>query len=168
MLAHFYERHNRLHATQTTRPGRWPYSAQSRASSVPKRPKLRRHASHCTICKHPERDAIEEAFLHWWRPVDLAAHFKLGSRLVVYRHSHALGLFQRRAARTQHALGYIIEQAESVTATADSVIRAVRVLGCLDDEGRWVEPAKRVIVTHQHLDTRVEKKMALIPSESAT
>lgn len=133
------------------------------------------HQAHCTICNHPERDAIEQAFLHWWRPGDLAYHFKLGNRLAVYRHAHATGLFQRRLDRTQHALGYIIEQAESVKPTADSIIRAVRALGCLDQNGRWHEPRKEVLITHQYLetpalllDTPVEKKPNLIAGESTT
>lgn len=129
---------------------------------------LKCHESHCTICKHQERQAIEQAFLHWWSPMEIAIHFNLGNRMVVYRHAHAFDLFQRRTARTRHALEHIVEHAEAVAPTADSVIRAVRALGCLDENGRWAEPPKRVIVTHEFLDTRVEKKMNLIPSQSAT
>lgn len=114
---------------------------------------LNHHEAHCSICRHPQRADIDQAFLHWWRPTDIAAHFKL-DRLTVYRHAHALGLFRRRAARTQHALGCIIEQAETVTATADSIIRAVRAHACLDENGRWHEPRKEVIVTHQYVDLR--------------
>lgn len=135
----------------------------------------RRHESHCTICNHPEREAIEQAFLHWWRPTDLAYHFKLGNRLVVYRHAHAMNLFERRTARTHHALGYMIEQAESVTPTADSIIRAIRALSCIDQDGRWHEPRKEVLIIHQHLetpapllDTPVEKKTGLIAPDSTT
>ncbi len=111
-----------------------------------------RHEGHCTICNHPERDAIEQAFLHWWRPSDLAYQFNLGNRLVVYRHAHAVGLFERRLARTQHALGYVVEKAQNVRPTADGVIRAVRALGCLDQDGRWREPRKEVLITHQYLN----------------
>jgi len=158
-------------APETTEPRRLKPAKRRPAKPV----SIRYHAAHCTICNHPERDAIDEAFLHWWRPGDIAHHFQLGHRLVVYRHAHATGLFQRRLDRTQHALGYIVEQAESVRPTADSVIRAVRALGCLDQNGRWHEPRKEVLITHQYLetplqllDTPVEKKTNLIPSESAT
>lgn len=151
-------------------PIRAPRSPQQNPNHPPAKAEdinLSRHAARCTICRHPQRDAIEQAFLHWWRPTDLAAHFKLGHRLAVYRHAHAFGLFERRKARTQHALGYIIEQAESVAATAESVIRAVKILGCLDENGRWIEPRKEVIITHRLIDTRVEQKRGLSQSESA-
>ncbi|MGH9734321.1 MAG: hypothetical protein ACRD8A_07010 [Candidatus Acidiferrales bacterium] len=167
-----------LRARQTNDPTGEPDEppAPRRSKKRPaKEMNINRHESHCTICNHPERDAIDEAFLHWWRATDLAYHFKLGNRLVVYRHAHAVGLFERRTARTQHALGYIIEQAESVTPTADSIIRAVRALGCIDQNGRWHEPRKEVLITHQYiespaplLDTPVEKESNLISAESAT
>jgi hypothetical protein len=147
---------------------------------------MKRHVSHCTICKHPERAAIDQAFLHWWPIADLAYYFKLGNRLVVYRHAHALGLFEKRGARTQHALGYMIEQAQTVTPTGDCIIRAIRALSCLDENGRWHEPRKEVLIMHQYLDTpaarlnshpdipsqlldtRVEKKSGLIDAKSTT
>jgi hypothetical protein len=118
---------------------------------------MKRHVSHCTICKHPERAAIDQAFLHWWPIADLAYHFKLGNRLVVYRHAHALGLFETRRARTQHALGYMIEQAQTVTPTGDCIIRAIRALSCLDENGRWHEPRKEVLIMHQYLDTPAQR-----------
>jgi len=147
-------------------PVRAPYKPRHRSGQT--EINLKCHESHCTICKHPERDAIEHAFLHWWSPMEIAIHFNLGNRMVVYRHAHAFDLFERRTARTRHALEHIVEHAEAVAPTADSVIRAVRALGCLDENGRWAEPPKRVIVTHEFLDTRVEKKMNLIPGQSAT
>jgi len=110
---------------------------------------LSHHAARCSICQHPDRDAIEQAFLHWERPGDIAYHFGLGSRLVVYRHARALALSQRRNERGQHALGYLIEQAQSVKPTADSIIRAVKALSCFDADGRYREPRKEVVITHQ-------------------
>jgi hypothetical protein len=123
-----------------------------RAPRKPRRPSRiieinpNRHRAHCTICNHPERDAIEQAFLHWWRTSAIVYQFKLPNRLVLYRHAQALRLFERRKARTEHALGYIVEKADYVEPTADSVIRA---LGCIDDNGRWAEPRKHVVVTHE-------------------
>lgn len=163
-------------ATETAQPDDLRASKSSKRRSADRPISVgRRHESHCTICNHPERDAIEQAFLHWWRATDLAYHFKLGNRLVVYRHAHAMNLFERRATRTQHALGYMIEQAESVTPTADSIIRAIRALSCIDQDGRWHEPRKEVLIIHQHLetpapllDTPVEKKSGLIPTDSTT
>lgn len=112
---------------------------------------LSHHAARCGICNHPDRDAIEQAFLHWERPGEIAYHFGLGSRLVVYRHARALGLSQRRNERGQHALGYLIEQAPSVKPTADSIIRAVKALGCFDTDGHYREPRREILITHQVL-----------------
>jgi hypothetical protein len=111
------------------------------------KPLLNYHAAQCPICNHPEREAIEQGFLHWRRVSHLAHEFKLGHRSIVYRHAHALGLFERRAARMRHALGYIIEQAENTTPTADGIIRAIRAYSCLDDNGRWTDPPKRLIIS---------------------
>lgn len=119
---------------------------------------LSHHEAHCTICQHPDRDAIDQAFLHWERPSAIAHNFNLGNRRTVYRHAHALGLYQLRGIQTRRTLEFIMEQAESVTATADTVIRAVRAYSCVGEDGVWTEPTKRAIITHEYLDARVEKK----------
>ena len=114
---------------------------------------LTHHQPLCTICNHPDRDAIDEAFLHWERPSAIAHHFQLNDRRILYRHAHALDLFRKRAARSRRALEFIMEQAETVTATADSVIRAVKAHACLDEDGHWHEPVKRLIITHRYVDS---------------
>jgi hypothetical protein len=117
---------------------------------------LNHHEAHCTICNHPARETIEQGFLHWQRSSALAREFRLGDRRVVYRHALVLGLYEIRAARSRRALEFIMEQAESVPATADTVIRAVRAHSCLGEDGRWTEPSKRVHITHEYADpTRI-------------
>jgi hypothetical protein len=39
---------------------------------------LERHSRRCIICHHPEREAIEEEFVHWRSPSRLAHDYKLG------------------------------------------------------------------------------------------
>jgi hypothetical protein len=112
-------------------------------------PDLNYHRIRCTICSHPDREAIEQDFLHWVRPSTITHEYQLGDRRAVGRHARAFGLFEQRTARTQHALDLIIEQAETVEATANDIIRAVRAHSCLDENGRWHEPTRRVIITHQ-------------------
>ena len=112
---------------------------------------LTHHEAHCTVCRHPDRDAIEQCFLHWQRPSSIAYEFQLTDRRVVYRHARALGLYQQRATRARRSLEFIMEQAETVKATADSVIRAVKAHACIDENGRWTEPVKRTIITHQYV-----------------
>jgi len=114
-----------------------------------RQPDLNYHRIRCTICSHPDREAIEQDFLHWVRPSMITHEYQLGDRRAVGRHARAFGLFEQRTARTQHALDLIIEQAETVEATANDIIRAVRAHSCLDENGRWTEPTRRVIITHQ-------------------
>lgn len=105
---------------------------------------LSHHARHCTICHHPERQAIEEEFIHWHRAKSIASDYAVGAR-AVYRHARALGLFERRAAKLRDALGYIIEKAENASVTADTVVRAVYAHAHLSPSGQWIKDAPRVV-----------------------
>ena len=116
-------------------------------------PNIARHKRRCTVCKHPEREAIEEAFLQWRRPGDLRLEFDLPNRTSIYRHAHTFGLFEKRARNLRHALGAIIEEAERVEPTADSILRAIRAYGCIDNQGRWIEPPKHIIISRQTLSS---------------
>jgi hypothetical protein len=109
---------------------------------------LKYHQIKCGICNHPDRDAIEEAFLGWIRPGELAREFELGHRTVVYRHAHALGLFKKRAYNARFALGLLLEQSDVVKPTGNEIIRAVRAFSCIDEYGKWTDPPRRLIVTH--------------------
>ena len=104
-----------------------------------------RHARKCLVCSHPQREALEDDFLHWRSPEKLARDYNIPHRSMIYRHLHAHDLFRKRAGRLRHALESIIEQSENCKVTANSVIRAVRAYCCITDDGRWVEPPKQVI-----------------------
>jgi hypothetical protein len=133
-------------AGQRPRASAPPKSRPARAAKA----SLTYHQIRCSICNHPDRDAIEEDFLHWIRPGAIIHEYQLGDRRAIGRHARAFGLFEKRAAQTQHALGFIIEQADGVIATADSIIRAVRAHSCLDENGHWTEPTRHTIVTHEY------------------
>ncbi|HEV3482017.1 MAG TPA: hypothetical protein VGR97_06765 [Candidatus Acidoferrales bacterium] len=105
---------------------------------------LSHHARHCTICHHPERQAIEEEFIHWHRPKSIASDHAVGARSV-YRHARALGLFERRAIHLRDALGHIIEKAENASITADTVVRAVYAHAHLSPSGQWIKDAPRAV-----------------------
>jgi hypothetical protein len=111
--------------------------------------RLNYHRVHCKVCSHPERDAIEEGFLMWQRPSELAREFQLNHRKAIYAHANALGLFEKRARAMRFVLEKIMEESTLNAPSADSLIRAVRAYSCLDENGHWHEPAKRLIVTHQ-------------------
>lgn len=107
-------------------------------------PTLSHHARHCTICHHPERQAIEEEFIHWHSPKSIASDHAVGVRSV-YRHARALGLFERRAIHLRDALGHIIEKVESASITADAVVRAVCAHSHLSPSGQWTKDAPAVV-----------------------
>src|SRR5574340_1583360 len=116
----------------------------------PKKPRRTRasflsyHARRCSVCRHPERESIDDEFLHWSRVESIAADYEI-ERRAIYRHAHATGLFHRRNGKLRFALGHIIEQAQTVEVTADAIVRAVKLFACLTDEGELVSPPKRVI-----------------------
>jgi hypothetical protein len=139
-------------------PGGCLVDESNSAAPVQRKPRRRKrparlnyHGIRCAICKHPDREAIEHDFLHWISAPDIAKEFGLGHCRGIYRHAHALGLFKQRAGQLRHRLGLIIEHAANVTPTANDIIRAVRACSCLDEDGHWHEPTRRVIITHQNL-----------------
>ena len=125
---------------------------------------LSHHAARCGICQHPDRNAIEQGFLHWESPTLLALEYGLGRRRAIYRHARALGLFEQRGARTRRNLEFVMEQAETVTATASDVIRAVRAYSCLTEDGRWTEPAKRILI--ENVNRTQEEGFGVFPASS--
>lgn len=125
---------------------------------------LSHHAARCGICQHPDRDAIEQGFLHWESPTLLALEYGLGRRRAIYRHARALGLYEKRGARTRRNLEFVMEQAETVTATASDVIRAVRAYSCLTEDGRWTEPAKRILI--ENVNRTQEEGFGVFPASS--
>lgn len=116
-------------------------------NSATRSPSLERHRRKCTVCKHADRDAIEEAFLHWLSPIFITEEFELPDWSTLYRHAHATGLFAQRRRNVRFALENIIERSDEVEVTAVDVVRAVRAYASLTDSGEWVEPASRIIVS---------------------
>jgi hypothetical protein len=106
-----------------------------------------RHGRRCRVCHHPDREAIENAFLNWESPKTIARDFAIADHSSIYRHAHATGLFSRRSGHFRYALDRIIEQASTCKITGDHVIKAIRAASCLTGDGKWVEPPRRVIYT---------------------
>lgn len=103
-----------------------------------------RHRRKCSVCKHPEREAIEDEFLEWRSPQAIGAHYGIHKNSI-YCHAHAMGLFVRRRGNMRSALEILIEQAEHARLTGQTIINALRAYSCLQDDGRWVEPPTHVI-----------------------
>jgi hypothetical protein len=59
--------------------------AISRRKQLEMKAALERHSRKCIICHHPEREAIEEEFLHWRAPWKLAEDYNLADYRTLYR-----------------------------------------------------------------------------------
>ncbi len=135
-------------------------------------PELDRHQRCCTICQHPDREAIEEAFLQWRSVNSMMREFKFSHHSVIYRHAHATGLFARRGRRLRFALEHLIQSADQIVPTGDNILRAIRAYSCLDDEGKWHElpsPPSHIIVSSGSALPRAEAvpvETPLLPSAS--
>src|SRR5271170_3925587 len=112
-------------------------------------PKAARHSRKCKICNSPDREYIDQAYIHWVPLRRIVFEYTdVTSEVSLYRHALATGLFSRRRGRFQHALDRIIEQAGDTRPSADAVIRAIRATTMLNENGRWEEPTRRVIIEH--------------------
>ena len=124
---------------------------------------LDRHRRLCTICNHPDREAIEEAFLQWRSVYCIRLEFHISCPSAIYRHAHATGLFARRSRRFRFALEHIIEHADHTKPTCDTIIRAIRAYSLLDDDGKWNEPPSQVVFSTTQTLPRAEA----IPAEAS-
>jgi len=123
---------------------------------------LGRHARKCTICNHPEREAIEQEFLRWRSPKDIADDYGFNDYSSIYRHARAAGLFEKRRATVRFALEPIIERAEHVKVTAVGIVGAIRAYCSINDAGQWIEPSAHVV----HHASPVPRTLDLTPASS--
>jgi len=79
--------------------------------------RLSRHQRKCTICHHPERDTIEEMFVHWHSPSRIYSRFMLP------------------------------ERSDEAPISSNGIVAAIKAYASLTTSGEWVEPARRVIYT---------------------
>jgi hypothetical protein len=108
-----------------------------------------RHNRKCTICKHRDRESIEQDYLRWHSPQRIARDFRLPHYSSIYRHARAKGLLALRQKSLRSSLENFIEQAESVRVTAASVIAAVRLYAQMNDSGELVKPPKTRVIPSQ-------------------
>jgi hypothetical protein len=120
-------------------------SITGRRKRRPARASLLRHARKRHICHHPLRAEIEDDFLNWHGPDEIVSDYKLPHYSVIYRHANALGLRARRNENIRTVLDILVEQAETVRVTGNTILRAMRAYSCLQDDGTWVELPKRII-----------------------
>jgi len=90
-------------------------------------------------CDHEQREEIEGAFIGWRSPAAIAEEYGLANRTSVYRHAHALGLFEKRRRNIRAALERIIEKAGEVDVTASAVVAAVQAYAKINSAGEWID-----------------------------
>ena len=110
---------------------------------LPMLPAEERHQRKCLICHHPDREEIEEEFIHWRDVWYLAKQYDIADPRSIDRHARAFGLVERRRENRRYMLDRILENGPGKV-TPDSVIQAIRAYSCLTDDNRWVEPPTRV------------------------
>ncbi len=106
-----------------------------------------RHTRKCAICHHPDRDSIEDDFIHWVRPYTILSEYSIRDHKTLYRHARALGLDFLRRRNLRLTLEPILEAAQHVRITADSVISAARVYSHINEDGQWIDPPRESIIT---------------------
>ncbi|HEV2297401.1 MAG TPA: hypothetical protein VGR72_02660 [Candidatus Acidoferrales bacterium] len=122
--------------------GRKPSPRQSGAATPPD---LARHRRKCVVCNHADREEIEEQFIQWRHPGDIANDFQIEEARYIRRHAQAVGLYARRRENYLFTLENLLERGDEIELTAAAYIKAVRAYACMCDTVRWTEPAIRVI-----------------------
>jgi hypothetical protein len=125
-----------------------------------------RHERKCFICHHPDRAEIDDDILHWCNPGNITFKYHLNDYRCIYRHAHATGLMERRRAYMRDSLEHVIEHAESVSPSADAVIRAVRACGRLNAKGEWVDPPRQLSYSSNVPRRAVSAHLTLESSEN--
>jgi len=74
----------------------------------------------------------------------IAQEYGLAGRASVYRHAHALGLFQKRQRNVRAALERIIEKAGEVDVTASAVVAAIQAYAKINSAGEWIDRTETV------------------------
>ena len=82
--------------------------------------------------------------MNWASPANLAEQYGLADRTTVYRHAHALGLFEKRKRNVRAALERIIEKAGEVEVTAAAVVTAVQTDAKINVQGQWIERSEHL------------------------
>ena len=108
---------------------------------------LRRHRAKCAVCQHPDREEIEEEYLHWHDVWQISQQYEIDDYRSIHRHARAYGLVQSRRENIFSALDNIVEKSEDAKVTGDMVIRAIRAYSCITESGQWIEPPARVVFT---------------------
>ena len=102
---------------------------------------LGRHQAQCSICLHPNCKEIEEYWIDWGHISHIECVYGV-SRDAMYRHAHALGLFEKRRKNITRALEHIIENVEATSPSASAVVSAIKAYVKLNNSVQGTEQAQ--------------------------
>jgi hypothetical protein len=119
-------------------------------------PAEERHRRKCAVCRHPDRQEIEEDFVHWRDVWQIAKEFDIADSRSIYTHARAFGLIERRRENRRAVLDQMLE-AGPAEIGAHGIIEAIRAYSCLTDDNRWVEPSRRIEYALNRPQTRPPK-----------
>ncbi|MGH9737769.1 MAG: hypothetical protein ACRD4X_04180 [Candidatus Acidiferrales bacterium] len=130
-------------------PQQAPPSRPRSATSERSTRQVSYHARKCSICRHPQRSEIEQAFLDWQCISSIATEFQLRGRNALYRHARAVGLLADRNRAVRGALARIIEKVCDVEPDAAAIVRAIEIFAHINDQGEWIAPPPRSARTEE-------------------
>ena len=107
---------------------------------------VERHSRDCRICAHADREEIDCEFCEW-KPIAAIAKSRRIPRASLYRHIHAVGLFEKRDRDIKAALARIIERGHNVRVTPASLISAIQAYAKINAEGQWVDKQENMTAT---------------------
>lgn len=108
-----------------------------------------RHSRKCRICRHPDREEIEQEYREWFKASEISRRYRLDDS-ALHRHLRDMGLIAGRRENLRLVLDRIIGRGAERPVTGGEIIRAVRAQACLTDDNKWIEPAKTVIYLHKY------------------
>jgi hypothetical protein len=109
-------------------------------------PGFERHSRKCALCRHPALEEIERAYLAWHSVFDICRFFEIDDPDTIYRHVRAAQLDVARRQNVRTVVENFIEQSRHVKITSSTILRSIRALSCLDDNGRWTDPPRTHIL----------------------
>jgi len=102
-------------------------AADKKQKNTPPQVNKGRHESQCSVCRHAQREEIEQEF-----------STKV-CRDSIYRHARAFDLLEPRRHNVRFALERIIERAGDVEVNANAVVSAVATYSKLNGSGQWID-----------------------------
>jgi len=132
---------------------------------------LKRHQSQCSVCRHPQCQEIEEAWLNWGNTSQIADKYKV-TRDAIYRHMNALGLFSERQKRVKFVYEKIIERLDWVSVKDATILAALKayVALCEREEAKQASAGAPQEVSRpmSDLESEVHAQDGSLPEEGTS